>query len=699
MKIKTLVTMVAFLLVGISSYSARAETRVGGIITQDTTWTPANNPVIIIRNVLVPDGVTLKIDPGVEVKFDGFFLLQIEGILIAQGTKSRMIKFTSNKANPKAGDWQVILFTPVYFPRYITRAAIVDQDANYVSGPVVSYAEISFGQGIQLNDTQPYLSNNLIYDMAGTTIPGGWGPPTGVITTNLGAHDFATQIVKDNIIVHNDASGIVATALIGGTIKIIGNTIQRNRADKGGGIRCLSGASCTITNNIILQNEATTGGGVFSDSWRGHIITQNVIANNCTTSEIQPYITWGDFRSSSTAVAVRGASVVSYNSIEGNYSGANGDGVAIVNSGPLNYNNISNPTEYELYLFGGRGTRQDAIKNYWGTTDENAISARIWDADYDFNLADVDFLPILNWPEPGAPKLDPQMLEPMTCGCGVANTDTDGDGFADCNDSCPKDSTKQAIGQCGCGNPDTDSDGDKIADCNDQCPNDAGKIQPGTCGCGVPDTDSDSDGTADCKDLCPNDKNKQAPGVCGCGMADVDADKDSVVDCNDRCPNTPQGAAVDTDGCPTPPVCTITVAPGKSGDFVLTYTSPGSYIMEVTSNGKSIFSTGKQGGDVCTPGRCIGQYNVSPRVDTTYKLAAEGPGGACCQEISFQSGSFGSPRNCVVPFRPTPPPAAPLPPSPSPPSPSKSPWWKIWEKVIPSKEPAAPTKKTMERLY
>src|SRR5204863_8758519 len=38
-------------------------------------------------------------------------------------------------------------------------------------------------------------------------------------------------------------------------------------------------------------------------------------------------------------------------------------------------------------------------------------------------------------------------------------------------DRCPNDPDKTDPAICGCGNPDTDSDGDGFADCLDQCPN------------------------------------------------------------------------------------------------------------------------------------------------------------------------------------------------------------------------------------
>jgi len=84
-------------------------------------------------------------------------------------------------------------------------------------------------------------------------------------------------------------------------------------------------------------------------------------------------------------------------------------------------------------------------------------------------------------------------------------------------DGCPDDPNKTAPGICGCGVPDTDSDGDEIPDCNDGCPDDPYKTAPGICGCGVPDTDSDGDGTPDCNDGCPTDPYLTEPDPeCGC---------------------------------------------------------------------------------------------------------------------------------------------------------------------------------------
>ncbi len=127
---------------------------------------------------------------------------------------------------------------------------------------------------------------------------------------------------------------------------------------------------------------------------------------------------------------------------------------------------------------------------------------------------------------------DPNKSDPGQCGCGVPDTDTDGDLTADCEDGCPTDPNKTWEGVCGCGTPDVDGDGDTVMDCLDGCPTDPNKFEPGVCGCGVPDSDTDGDSVLDCNDLCPLDPLKTAPGSCGCGQAEPGTA------CDDGDPNT-----------------------------------------------------------------------------------------------------------------------------------------------------------------
>lgn len=176
---------------------------------------------------------------------------------------------------------------------------------------------------------------------------------------------------------------------------------------------------------------------------------------------------------------------------------------------------------------------------------------------------------------------DPDKTNAGVCGCGVPDTDSDGDGSPNCVDGCPSNAPKTSAGVCGCAVPDTDSDSDGSPNCVDGCPTNPLKIAPEVCGCTVLDTDTDGDGTPNCNDGCPTNPAKIAPGTCGCTMPDTDSDADGTPNCIDGCPTNPAKitpgvcgcSASDTDGdddgtpncvdgCPTNPT---KIAPGVCG--------------------------------------------------------------------------------------------------------------------------------------
>ena len=173
---------------------------------------------------------------------------------------------------------------------------------------------------------------------------------------------------------------------------------------------------------------------------------------------------------------------------------------------------------------------------------------------------------------------DPNKIDPLVCGCGVADIqttwyeDADNDGFGDPNVSQPGYTCIQPPGY--------------VEDDSDNCPSDPNKIDPGFCGCGVADipttwyADADNDGfgdplagqagftcfqpvgtVADNSDNCPTDPNKIDPGVCGCGTADVpttwyaDTDNDGAGDplvsqAGYTCIQPPGYVSNSTDLCP-----------------------------------------------------------------------------------------------------------------------------------------------------
>lgn len=89
---------------------ANAAVFVSGIIATNTTWTKANSPYIVNGNLSVDSGYTLIIQPGVEVRVDSTMSITIDGRLIAEGTVTDTITFTSNSTNPAKYGWAGLSF-------------------------------------------------------------------------------------------------------------------------------------------------------------------------------------------------------------------------------------------------------------------------------------------------------------------------------------------------------------------------------------------------------------------------------------------------------------------------------------------------------------------------------------------------------------------------------------------------------------
>jgi hypothetical protein len=97
----------------------RIDSTHSGTIAADETWTPAGNPHIITGKLTVagaaPNGATLTIQPGVEVRLEQGASIEVgagnaPGTLIAEGTASSGILFTSNQTTKTKGWWKYIRF-------------------------------------------------------------------------------------------------------------------------------------------------------------------------------------------------------------------------------------------------------------------------------------------------------------------------------------------------------------------------------------------------------------------------------------------------------------------------------------------------------------------------------------------------------------------------------------------------------------
>jgi len=223
----SLVSSSTFNNVGVSSIIQ--VTSSGRTISHDATWTAAV-PYAIAGDLTVkgtdgPDGITtLTIEPGAVVKFSASASMNIggssgdPGALIAQGTASEPIVFTSNKTTPAPGDW--------YYIRFFNTA---DDGTTALEHCVVEYGG-SGGQGaLNIQEASPTLRNTIVTDSASYGIRLSTGAPiidTCQFSANGNYDLYYSGTVGGSVTGTTINSGIYLLAT--GNVSFSGNTIAYN---------------------------------------------------------------------------------------------------------------------------------------------------------------------------------------------------------------------------------------------------------------------------------------------------------------------------------------------------------------------------------------------------------------------------------------------------------------------------------------
>ncbi|GEM_PF-1109435 len=241
------------------SQSLRAQTNVSGYILSNTTWTLANSPYIVTGNILVNNGVTLTIEPGVTVQLDTTKSLQIDGELIAVGNAQNRITFTATDTTPARGSWGRIQFSPN------STDAVFDTSGNYISGSILKYCDIRYGGGVPgdvtvyCDTSAPYFSNCRISDCL----------KHAVYFVN------AVGRVDSSSIRNCGGTAISYVSPVAANLIVINDTLE----DNGGGI--IRSANGSFTNTIVRDCIFTNSGkALVVGSSTNTIISDNVFTAN-----------------------------------------------------------------------------------------------------------------------------------------------------------------------------------------------------------------------------------------------------------------------------------------------------------------------------------------------------------------------------------------------------------------------------------
>jgi hypothetical protein len=360
----------------------------------------------------------------VTIKFNEGANLNIFGTIIAAGTASEKIIFTSNKEFPAEGDWGGIDFHPGSI------GTLEDANGDYAGGTIFSYCEFYYATNSIINrwtETSPGYANNLHimncvfkgsgisssstgrcennsatdasigmgaqYNSTGSTVK---IKNNNVINGDLGGagDEYAQLIIQDNKIV-NGVLRIGSCWDVGIPHKVNGNTI------KYGYIRTV-GSYLKIYNNTITcglhgytRDGIEMGGSYVS-------IYNNTIANH-KDSGIK--FTGKSINITNNIISGNGKHGIENLSYE-NVNISITDNEIIDNSGhgiltpyieTFTGNDIYGNTLYDFY-YTSVLYDQIATNNYWGTTNSSEISNNIYDFEDDITLGKVSFGPFAAQP-------------------------------------------------------------------------------------------------------------------------------------------------------------------------------------------------------------------------------------------------------------------------------------------------------------
>ena len=393
MRAKTYFIILLVFLLGtpLASSVSIAETKVGGPISKDVTWILRRSPYIVISHTEINKGVTLKIEPGVLVKFNGKFFLEVSGTLIARGTSSKPIAFTSNKRDPKPGDWEYIKYSDS------SKDATFDQNrGEYKDGCILEYCHIEYGGSknyapIYCDKATPFITHSKISNNLGGAIEA-HGSDFMMISHNkinrndsrkgaIYADKSKSMVVKNNTITNNSSTGI--QVCYSDSITITHNKIKNNISPRhGGGITVRGCNSLAITYNVITNNSARgEGGGIYCHNCSATIANNEIVSNSGRHTGGGMLI-WGG-----------GKKVITQNIIKGNVK----DGIYI-SSGGLRIDNCNIYNNHRYDVYNQSRSQIEAVNNWWGTTDRINILHRIYDHWDDNHKGKVSFEPFLKAP-------------------------------------------------------------------------------------------------------------------------------------------------------------------------------------------------------------------------------------------------------------------------------------------------------------
>jgi len=257
---------------------------VGGHITSDTTWSPADT-YHVINDIYVDPHIVLIIKPGVVVEFADDLSLIVEGSLNASGTESDPIIFTSYRSSPSPGAWNTIEFKGNSSEQFLLKHVKVEYAVHGVTVQstnlaIIEKSEISncSENGIRIiGESNILIEHNIIKENR-----------NGIATNE--AEVLTGIVVNDNAISDNQENGVYLRGFSGytGYFQLVYNvTFSLNEISSNGksGVYIYNAGGhiydITFFSNIVSSNGKNgiwlyCYSDIFNVTFSSNIITSNV---------------------------------------------------------------------------------------------------------------------------------------------------------------------------------------------------------------------------------------------------------------------------------------------------------------------------------------------------------------------------------------------------------------------------------------
>jgi len=381
-----------------------AQTNVSGAYFANTNWSLSGSPYNVTGDVQIPAGVTFSIEPGVQINFSGDYQILVKGMMIANGTAAAPITFKGTSSG---------------------RAMLLFRSTNLTNSQMSYVKFIGPKDAFQLEDESEFsqsatkmtgvLNVNTV-ELTNTTVKTkGYATTASLVINNAtvlsslvkGVYPRSEPITLNNSNISNSTinsdaynAGITlknssATnthfpiGCCGANINIISSTISSSFFEAGMGSPVdgplkISGSSL-INTTVLLPSarvEITGSTITYDNLFNGLVFGYGEINSSTITGNgAGKAVIVGSYGYNST-----GATLIKNTTIKNAEIALtiNGSSSCVVDS-----SFFENNTKYNIQNLSP--TSITAKNNWWGTTNSNEISYKIYDYFDNINSGIVDF--------------------------------------------------------------------------------------------------------------------------------------------------------------------------------------------------------------------------------------------------------------------------------------------------------------------